>query len=234
MLNYEVIPEGRRNDTLTRRGGYLRRKGAERHVIEAELLKANQRCCQPPLLDAEVQSIAASVSRYPVGGPNPLQLAWKSLHPIEGEQGYEKFIRLARALQKVREGQDVALPLKNIAELFGIAYTTVAYWRKKAVARGVLNPTAQYIPHHKAGCYQVIPEGTEAPQEKNFVTKPKTVTIGLVTNPTFVPIVTKCGKNQNDESRESIRTESSRQNTATSFEFGFNDTRFLAYELGRV
>lgn len=57
------IPEGRRNATLTRLAGGMRRQGATRPSILAALREQN-RVCSPPLGDAELQSIAASVSRY--------------------------------------------------------------------------------------------------------------------------------------------------------------------------
>jgi hypothetical protein len=58
------IPDGQRNGTLTRYAGSMRREGHDRGTIEAALLAANQRRCNPPLPDDEVRKIARSVSRY--------------------------------------------------------------------------------------------------------------------------------------------------------------------------
>ena len=62
-----ALPQGRRNDGLARLAGAMRRKGASLAEIETALLEHNVRRCRPPLLDAEVRKIAASVSRYAVG-----------------------------------------------------------------------------------------------------------------------------------------------------------------------
>ena len=57
------IPDGQRNDTLTKVGGHFRRLGLAQDVIEAHLLAHNSRCI-PPLSDQDIKRIAKSVSRY--------------------------------------------------------------------------------------------------------------------------------------------------------------------------
>src|SRR5262249_19784069 len=59
------IPQGTRNQTLARLAGTMRRPGMSREAIEAALLQENAQRCDPPLLDQEVRSIAASVAQYP-------------------------------------------------------------------------------------------------------------------------------------------------------------------------
>ena len=59
-----AIPEGRRNNTLMRLAGSMRRRGASRSAIEDALLNENSERCLPPLSEAEVSEIACSVSRY--------------------------------------------------------------------------------------------------------------------------------------------------------------------------
>jgi hypothetical protein len=61
----ETFPEGERNQCLTSLGGKLRRAGLVGSSLEAALLAENARCCSPPLAEAEVRGIAASISRYP-------------------------------------------------------------------------------------------------------------------------------------------------------------------------
>ena len=58
------IPTGQRNTVLTSLAGSMRRKGATESAIEAALLAENAQCCDPPLPEADVKRIAASVSRY--------------------------------------------------------------------------------------------------------------------------------------------------------------------------
>ncbi len=165
-----ILPEKTRNDGLTRYAGALRRKGKNQSEIEAELLAANARRCRPPLLDAEVRKIAASVSRYAPGGLDPLESAWQA---TKGDYGsnYEHFLAFARQLQLARPDQTIALPLKRIAALMGVHWTTVSVYRRKAVTDGLLEPAGEYIPHRRAGLYR-ISEKTE--------TLTKTLTSGLV------------------------------------------------------
>lgn len=61
------IPEGCRDDTLTRLAGELRREGLDQEAIYAQLEAVNEARCQPPLDEADIRKIAASVSRYPAG-----------------------------------------------------------------------------------------------------------------------------------------------------------------------
>lgn len=63
------IPEGQRNDTLTRDAGALRRRGLSEKAIAAALLIENRERCQPPLPEDEVYRIAKSVCRYPPEEP---------------------------------------------------------------------------------------------------------------------------------------------------------------------
>ena len=63
----DIIPEGERNDTLTRMGGKLRYEGLTYEEIRAALLAFNEKRCKPPLEIAEVENIAKSVSKYKPG-----------------------------------------------------------------------------------------------------------------------------------------------------------------------
>ena len=59
-----VIPSGRRNSTLASLAGSMRRRGMTAPEILAGLEAVNRDRCQPPLGTLEVESIAASVSRF--------------------------------------------------------------------------------------------------------------------------------------------------------------------------
>ena len=61
-----VIGEGLRNETLASIAGTMRRKGLAVDEIAAALRVVNTRRCQPPLPDHEVETIAASISKYPI------------------------------------------------------------------------------------------------------------------------------------------------------------------------
>jgi P4 family phage/plasmid primase-like protien len=60
-----LISEGRRNTYLTSFAGTLQRSGASLEALSAALAAENLAKCVPPLDIAEVQSIVASVTRYP-------------------------------------------------------------------------------------------------------------------------------------------------------------------------
>ena len=60
----EAIPEGGRNATLASLGGTMRRRGMGETEIRVALVEANRTRCKPPLPEAEVKRIAASVARY--------------------------------------------------------------------------------------------------------------------------------------------------------------------------
>ena len=58
------VSEGERNVHLTSLGGSMRRRGMSEAAIRAALREENRQSCQPPLDYAEVDRIAASVSKY--------------------------------------------------------------------------------------------------------------------------------------------------------------------------
>lgn len=149
-----ILPKGRRNDGLTRLAGAMRRKGTTPAEIETALLEHNGRRCRPPLAEQEVRQIALSVSRYAPGGPDPLDSAWQATQEETYTSRYERFLALARQLQSVRPDQTIALPLKRIAALMGVHWTTVSAYRQKAVTDGLLAPVGEYIPHRRAGLYR--------------------------------------------------------------------------------
>jgi hypothetical protein len=80
----EPIPEGRRNDTLTRLAGSMRAAGLAADAILAALLVVNRNRCRPPLPDKEVETIARSVARYETWGLTPPRLI---LHRKPGTAG---------------------------------------------------------------------------------------------------------------------------------------------------
>ena len=59
-----VLTAGERNDRLTRLGGALRRYGVGPEAIRECLVAINRHHARPPIEEAEVAKIAASVARY--------------------------------------------------------------------------------------------------------------------------------------------------------------------------
>ena len=71
----EQIPQGERNKGLASIAGSMRRRGLGEAEILAALEVANERRCSPPLDNAEVEKIAASVARYePVDNVVPISV----------------------------------------------------------------------------------------------------------------------------------------------------------------
>lgn len=64
------IGEGERNSTLTSLAGTMRRRGMGYDEIVAALKVANDKRCNPPLSEHEVEAIAGSVAKYPAPSPD--------------------------------------------------------------------------------------------------------------------------------------------------------------------
>jgi putative DNA primase/helicase len=140
-----ILVEHHRNDGLARYGGWLRRKGADLPELERKMLEANKRRCQPPLDDEDVRRIAASMARYEVAGPDPLECAWQQVAGKIYSSNEERFLALCGCLQNERPGQEIALPLQRIGDLMAVHWTSVQGYRRNAVLRGILTPTAEYV-----------------------------------------------------------------------------------------
>lgn len=67
-----VIPEGGRNEALTRVGGMMRRVGFEPDAIAPALQALNSAICSPALDESEVISIADSMARYAPSDPGAI------------------------------------------------------------------------------------------------------------------------------------------------------------------
>jgi hypothetical protein len=107
----DKIAKGRRNVTLTRFAGNLRRAGLSETEIRDILLSINRNRCTPPLEEAEVGNIAQSVARYQVK-----DLTDSSLDPWSAAVGAPAF------LSSEEEGPDFLEPrllaLGAITEIF--------------------------------------------------------------------------------------------------------------------
>lgn len=84
------VPRGKRNDHLTSLGGTMRKRGMSREAIEAALVEENRLRCDPPLSEAEVRRVAASIASYRPGDDDRAPRAvgiedWPKPEPIQGE-----------------------------------------------------------------------------------------------------------------------------------------------------
>jgi len=60
----QIIPKGKRDETLASLAGTMRHKGMTEKEILAALLETNRSRCQPPLPDKDVRRIAKSIGKY--------------------------------------------------------------------------------------------------------------------------------------------------------------------------
>jgi len=67
----DAIPEGKRSATLVSLAGSMRDRGMSHNAIVGALKTENTLRCNPPLDDAEVERIAASVNRYDASNAEP-------------------------------------------------------------------------------------------------------------------------------------------------------------------
>jgi hypothetical protein len=134
----ELIPEGRRDVTLTSLAGSMRWAGFTHDEMEAALLVANRDRCGPPLDEAQVSKIAKSVARYapaayraygayrapqPAADTWPAPLAAAAFHGPAGD-----FVRI---LEPHTEADSAALLVQLLA-LFGAAVGREPHFRVEA------------------------------------------------------------------------------------------------------
>jgi hypothetical protein len=157
-----ILAEGQRNDGLARYGGALRRRGASLQELETALLEANAKRCRPPLPDDEVLRVAASMAKYAVGGPDPLECAWAAIRERTHRSRYEQFLALARELQLARPGLSIALPLQRIGILMECDWTQARRWCQRAVRDRRLRLVERCVPHRRATLYIYVVSLNEA------------------------------------------------------------------------
>lgn len=137
-----AIPEGQRNAELASLAGTMRKRGMTPEEIEAALKAVNLNRCRPPLPEAEVRAIAASVSRYapakateqiailegrrapaPPSAQWPEPLAEEALHGLAGE--------IVQAIEPHSEADPAAL-LLQLHVGFGSVIGSSPYYRVEA------------------------------------------------------------------------------------------------------
>lgn len=116
----QTIMAGERNNHLTKVGGALRRHYAGRDVLEVTLMAVNRTHCSPPLPDAEVSRIAASVSRYPPGAER--QTSFTTSLPYIGSEAV-KLVDPVELNSVVEPGPRIDL----VAGLIPEGHTTLLY-----------------------------------------------------------------------------------------------------------
>jgi hypothetical protein len=97
QLEDGVIPQGRRNTTLTSLAGSMRRRGMTEDEILAALLVANEQRCEPPLDEEEVRQIAKSVSEYDPGSADA---------GLAGEQSDSLYVETPRGIFLRKQTRD--------------------------------------------------------------------------------------------------------------------------------
>jgi hypothetical protein len=149
-----AIPEGSRDDTLTRIAGRLHDGTRSLDDLAAELLEINIRRCEPPLPESQVLKVAKSIhGKEPCrsGRPRELDELVGVLSDYWHGQGWKKFAgksdaRFVRAL--IREGRRIGtvIPMglrveesyREMAETIGVHVNTITNIVKRGKAAGWL------------------------------------------------------------------------------------------------
>jgi predicted P-loop ATPase len=132
------LPEGKRNAGLTATAGRLRRAGLPVEAIAAALKVENHQRCRPPLDDAEVERIAASVARYE---PAPRELVAEAQEAAvraaaEGAVGWwDRLAKNSRSGLPLPTSANVAIALEGADDLRG-----VFRWNRRASGVFVVAP----------------------------------------------------------------------------------------------
>ena len=152
----QILQQGERNKELYRLACGWRRKGASPQELRQRLLAHNRRYSRPPLLDEEVSDIARNASLHPVGGPDPLELAWQRAS-VEGHRfTYDRFLALAKELQHSRPGLPILLPVERVAKLIGCDRTLVGRHCTRAIQSGLLHRVTRYVAKKAASSFRVL------------------------------------------------------------------------------
>lgn len=125
----ECIPEGGRNNYLTRLAGAMRRQGADFDTIADALVSFNARRCHPAMPEYEVKGIARSVCRYAPAPDQPTPL-FNPPAPSDAEE-------LPPEVFNPKSAADVA----GIGDLKAAGAKTVWVW-DKWIQQGVLTAFA--------------------------------------------------------------------------------------------
>jgi hypothetical protein len=162
-----TFPDGRRNSTLTSLAGTMRHRGMTYESIRAALLAENAARCRPPLSTMEVDSIAASVSRYQPGdissdGEGPFQ----RLSHVFG-------LPISAVLK--RGSRDASYELKLTDDRLIVLGPAADLLTFRKVQASVLDVTKHVIPYHAkkswedvvrviGGCAELV--DTTSPEEE--------------------------------------------------------------------
>jgi hypothetical protein len=149
--------EGQRNKVLYRLAARWRRKeGLDEYEIKARLRAINQRRCREPLPENDIATIAWSAAKQPIGGLDPLDLAWKEAEAEGHYYAWEKFLAIIRHLYTQNPGALLLLPLERIGRLIGCDHTLVSRFRRKAIAAGFIQEAERYVAHELATKFKVL------------------------------------------------------------------------------
>lgn len=140
-----LIPEGQRNDTLTRLAGSLWADGLTLDELTTRLLAENEARCRPLLPEAEVRAIARSVARYPQAPGGATVRIAKSLLKRGLSPGALVFYGVLQALRQAGQGKPRQ---KTLAEVLGVTPRTVRSWAGELAAAGLAEyerPSRRYL-----------------------------------------------------------------------------------------
>jgi DNA-binding MarR family transcriptional regulator len=131
------IPRGRRNDTLTRRAGAMRRARFDADAIEAALAVDNRAHCKPPLSQTEVRKIGRSIGKREVAPPWALDPLAFVNDRVADLTAYERLVLVALCHRADDEGKVIGGTW--IQNETGLSKSSVIRVIKSLEAKGCVN-----------------------------------------------------------------------------------------------
>ena len=129
------IPEGQRNEELTRRAGSLLAKGIPAAEVLTMLLAWNEKHCKPPLPEKEVRTIVASIAKREMEKKNEHKAEDEEQEEQKRESTANKLIRLALAEaflfhDELQDGY-ASIPINNHREIWPIKSKFFKQWLRR-------------------------------------------------------------------------------------------------------
>jgi hypothetical protein len=167
-----AILEGSRDDTLTRIAGRLHDGNRDFDALVAELLRINDKRCEPPLPDSQVVKIARSIhGREPCRPGRPQEVeelvgmlsdywhgqTWKKLAKKSEARFARALIREGRKFGKrVPTGLRVEKSFRQMAEILGVHRNTVSNLVSRAKEAGWLRQDNANRRGEKPGAFVLV------------------------------------------------------------------------------
>jgi hypothetical protein len=108
-----------------------------------------ERCLEEDAADTEMAFDHAWRESRSIPGYDTLSLAIREADAVPdpgftGPESYGRFLRVARTLNRLRDGETINLPCRKLAELFHCQAMTVSRYRRRALSEGYLEVVKEH------------------------------------------------------------------------------------------